>query len=213
MINPLIKNCRTGFHDDVLNRTSHYKKLLESRPKIDTQIDRVYLSHSHKQVGRPNDDGKGEENLRILRKLMAIERESSRYRTESSNFPASPKKTLKNYYRERQRSLMVSEDNVRLLKKIGSIESDISLKKLDAFHHGARRHPRNADELKKVTMIDDFYYKSFRVEQFRGRIESKMERLNNKRLKEKNKQQNRYRYETLNAYEELKASVNGTQQS
>lgn len=33
----------------------------------------------------------------------------------------NPKKTLKNYYKERQKSLMISEDNVRLLKKIETV--------------------------------------------------------------------------------------------
>jgi hypothetical protein len=52
MINPLIKNCRTGFHDDILNRTSHYKKLLETKSKIDNQMDKIYLSASNKEMNR-----------------------------------------------------------------------------------------------------------------------------------------------------------------
>ena len=50
MINPHIKNCRTGFHDDILNRTAHYKKLLESKAKTNTKLDKLYLSNSNKQL-------------------------------------------------------------------------------------------------------------------------------------------------------------------
>lgn len=52
MINPLIKNCRTGFHDDILNRTSHYKKLLSTKPKVDTQIDKIYMSNISKKTNK-----------------------------------------------------------------------------------------------------------------------------------------------------------------
>jgi hypothetical protein len=47
MINPLIKNCRTGFHDDILNRTSHYLRLLQSKSTIDNQLDKIYRHRSH----------------------------------------------------------------------------------------------------------------------------------------------------------------------
>ncbi len=55
MINPLIKNCRTGFHDDILNRTSHYKKLLSTKSKIDTQIDKIYMSNVNKKINKSRD--------------------------------------------------------------------------------------------------------------------------------------------------------------
>lgn len=82
MINPLIKNCRTGFHDDILNRTSHYKKLLESKPKVDNQIDKIYLSASNKQINREANSSTEGDNLRIFKKLMTISRKSPRYKTE-----------------------------------------------------------------------------------------------------------------------------------
>lgn len=82
MINPLIKNCRTGFHDDILNRTSHYKKLLESKPKIDNQIDKIYLSATHKQVNRETNSNTEEDNMRIFKKLLTISRKSPRYKTD-----------------------------------------------------------------------------------------------------------------------------------
>lgn len=75
----------------------------------------------------------------------------------------NPKKTLKNYYKERQKSLMISEDNVRLLKKIESVESDFSMKKLESCLPSPKIKKKNADELKKINMIDDLYYKSFRM--------------------------------------------------
>ena len=67
---------------------------------------------------------------------------------------------------------MISEDNVRLLKKIETVESDFSMKKLESCLPSPKK--KNADELKKINMIDDLYYKSFRMELFRGRIESKL---------------------------------------
>lgn len=82
MINPLIKNCRTGFHDDILNRTSHYNKLLQSKPKVDNQIDKIYLSVSHKQVNRDPNFISEEDNMRIFRKLLNISRKSPRYKTD-----------------------------------------------------------------------------------------------------------------------------------
>ncbi len=56
MINPLIKNCRTGFHDDILNRTSHYKKLLSTKAKVDTQIDKIYMSSISKKTNKSHDE-------------------------------------------------------------------------------------------------------------------------------------------------------------
>ena len=41
-MNPFIKNCRTGFYDDILNRTSHYCKLLLSKTTINNKIDTDY---------------------------------------------------------------------------------------------------------------------------------------------------------------------------
>lgn len=41
-MNPFIKNCRTGFYDDILNRTSHYCKLLLSKTTINNKMDTDY---------------------------------------------------------------------------------------------------------------------------------------------------------------------------
>lgn len=171
MINPLIKNCRTGFHDDILNRTSHYKKLLQTRPKIDNQLDKIYMSTSNKQTSKELDLTLGDDNMRIFKKLLAIERKTPRYKTDGVLIDQNQKKSLKNYYRERQKSLMISEDNIRLLKKIENVESDFSLKKLEARNPSyTKKTSSNGEELKKIRLLDDFYYKSFRMEMFRGRI-------------------------------------------
>ena len=43
-MNPLLKNCRTGYHDDILHRTSHYNKLLRSKPSIMNKQGHNYIS-------------------------------------------------------------------------------------------------------------------------------------------------------------------------
>lgn len=43
-MNPFIKNCRTGYHDDILNRTSHYLKLLNTKSSIINRQQHNYLS-------------------------------------------------------------------------------------------------------------------------------------------------------------------------
>lgn len=48
------------------------------------------------------------------------------------------------------------------------------MKKLESCLPSPKFKKKNADELKKINMIDDLYYKSFRMELFRGRIESKL---------------------------------------
>lgn len=99
MINPLIKNCRTGYQDDILNRNSHYKKLLSTKPKIDNKLDKIYLSASNKQMNRELDSNNDEDNLRIFKKLVTIAKKSPRYKTDSINVDHNYKKTLKNYFK------------------------------------------------------------------------------------------------------------------
>lgn len=42
-MNPFIKNCRTGYHDDILNRTSHYLKLLNTKSSVINRQQHNYL--------------------------------------------------------------------------------------------------------------------------------------------------------------------------
>lgn len=79
------------------------------------------------------------------------------------------------------------------------------MKKLESCLPSPKK--KNGDELKKINMIDDLYYKSFRMELFRGRIESKLEGLSSKRMKDNNRKQKRFRFQALNAYESLRADV------
>ena len=46
MINPHIKNQRTGVHSDIQNRSVHYLKLLETKPLVDN-------SWNKKEVKKP----------------------------------------------------------------------------------------------------------------------------------------------------------------
>lgn len=50
MLNPLIKNCRTGFHEDLLNRNAHYNKLTQIKTSIDNKNNYRYASHSNKKI-------------------------------------------------------------------------------------------------------------------------------------------------------------------
>ena len=51
-MNPFIKNPRTAFHDDILNRTAHYCRLLSTKPTISNKQDNKYaylLKQKNKQ--------------------------------------------------------------------------------------------------------------------------------------------------------------------
>ena len=49
------------------------------------------------------------------------------------NEETSLKGSLKNPYRERQKERQIAEDNVRLLKKINSVNSEVSQGKISEF--------------------------------------------------------------------------------
>lgn len=38
LTNPFIKNCRTGIHEDLFNRSWHYKKILSSKSLLDNKL-------------------------------------------------------------------------------------------------------------------------------------------------------------------------------
>ena len=128
-MNPFIKNCRTGFHEDLLNRTSHYCKLLLTRTTIDN---RVNNSHSYllKQKGQEARDSRRlQQNKELMKSLIEIDRKAGTYRSFSVD-PPIYKKTMKNKYRERLKTESISEENVRLYRKLVTQETDFSPKKL-----------------------------------------------------------------------------------
>ena len=58
-----------------------------------------------------------------------MERKSNRNVTESDKYQPS----LKNRYVEYQKELSIADDNIKMLRRIGTIESDLSKKKMKAF--------------------------------------------------------------------------------
>jgi hypothetical protein len=81
---------------------------------------------SRSRLAQSLERSRNEDNLRLMSKIVKIERRSVRYQTEESK-----KKSLKNPYKEYQKQLNISEDNIKIMKKLGSIESDLSKKKMD----------------------------------------------------------------------------------
>ena len=80
MINPHIKNQRTGFHEDIFNRSSHYLKLINSKSKIDNNWARGSLKASYRNTcQRSQELTRAEDNLRLMRKIIDIERRPVRY--------------------------------------------------------------------------------------------------------------------------------------
>jgi hypothetical protein len=82
MINPHIKNKRTGFHEDILNRSAHYMKLINSRAAVDS----VWTKGSLKAPLRNNvqecvEISRAENNLRLMNKILNIEKRNTRYDT------------------------------------------------------------------------------------------------------------------------------------
>lgn len=128
MINPLLKNPRTGFHSDVLDRSAHYMKLLHSKPEVDHCWGKGELSRpSRSRLARSVEYSRNEDNIRLMSKIVNIEKRSKRYETEESQ----TKKSLKNRFREYQRDLAISEDNIKMMKKLDKVESGLSKKKMD----------------------------------------------------------------------------------
>lgn len=86
MINPLLKNPRTGFHQDVLNRSSHYMKVINSKPEVDNFWNKGELRvPSKSRIQRSSEYYKNEDNLRLMSKIFTIERRQLRYHTEIGN--------------------------------------------------------------------------------------------------------------------------------
>lgn len=73
-MNPYIKNCRTGCHDDILNRTSHYCKLLNTRSTIDNRHRDNYLSLLSQNSKKSEETRRLSSNLKIMRSIFEIER-------------------------------------------------------------------------------------------------------------------------------------------
>jgi hypothetical protein len=82
MINPLLKNQRTGFHEDIFNRSSHYLKLINSKSKIDNNWAKGSLKVPNRNTcQRSQELIQAEDNLRLMKKIIDIERRPVHYQT------------------------------------------------------------------------------------------------------------------------------------
>ena len=83
-MNPFIKNNRTGFYDDILNRTSHYCKILLTRTTIHNKMDKDYgFLLEDPKFKKETEVKRLKSNDELMRSLIKIERKSNRYKTES----------------------------------------------------------------------------------------------------------------------------------
>lgn len=120
-MNPYIKNCRTGFHDDILNRTSHYLKLLSSKSSISNRLNHNYLFLLKQNRSKELNEARVSGNLKLMNSLIDIDRRMSTYAVESDRNPARRKASMKTDYEVRQKQLSLSKDNLRLYKKLTCI--------------------------------------------------------------------------------------------
>ena len=81
-MHPLIPHQRTGYHQDLLHRTSHYLGLLNSKPTVSSHLDnRSYLDllGRNKKLQKQQHAKRRAENDKLLNALSKIERTSKRY--------------------------------------------------------------------------------------------------------------------------------------
>lgn len=81
-MNPYIKNCRTGFHDDILNRTAHYLKLLTTKSTIANSHPQNYLALLAPN-NKAQEQARQAANLLLANSLISIDRKSSPYHPQS----------------------------------------------------------------------------------------------------------------------------------
>lgn len=92
-------------------------RLINSKPEVDNSWGKIgHRVPTRSRLGRSLEQSKDYENLMLMNKIMNIERRSIRYQTEEAK-----KKSLKNPYKEYQKQLNISEDNVKIMKKLGNV--------------------------------------------------------------------------------------------
>ena len=82
-MNPFIKNCRTGFHEDLLNRTSHYCKLLLTNTAIDNKLDNSHRYLLKQKGHEARESRRLQQNRNLVKSLIDIDRKSGTYRSFS----------------------------------------------------------------------------------------------------------------------------------
>lgn len=62
------------------------------------------------------------------------------------------------------------------MRKLGSIESDLSKKKMDQFSNDMKKYSKlGRSSLKHAAIIDDMFYRNFKIELVRNRAETSAE--------------------------------------
>ena len=99
-MNPFLKNCRTGFHEDILNRTAHYCKLISTKTTINNSLKDKY-SYLLEQEGQKGEASRrAQTNDHLIKSLIDIDRKSYRHKSIGSSEPTR-KKSLKNEFLEK----------------------------------------------------------------------------------------------------------------
>jgi hypothetical protein len=86
--------------------------------------------------------------------------------------------SLKNRYIEYQKELSIAEENIRMLRRMGQIESDLSKRKMRDFSREMGRYGKIARQSSKnIEVIDQLFYRQFKRQMLQ---EGKPERTSNK---------------------------------
>jgi hypothetical protein len=101
-MNPFIKNCRTGYHDDILNRTSHYLKLLTTKSCLNNRQDRNYLSLLSQNLKKQSNQQRIRSNLQLMKSLVQISHQTSTYAINTDR-NIRKRNTLKNPFEEKEK--------------------------------------------------------------------------------------------------------------
>lgn len=101
-MNPFIKNCRTGYHDDILNRTSHYLKLLTTKSCLNNRQDHNYLSLLSQNLKKQSNQERIRSNLQLMKSLVQISHQTSTYAINTDR-NVRKRNTLKNPFEEKEK--------------------------------------------------------------------------------------------------------------
>ena len=99
-MNPFIKNCRTGYHDDILNRTSHYLKLLTTKSCLNNRQDNNYLSLLSQNLKKQSNQQRIRSNLQLMKSLVQISNQTSTFAINTDR-NVRKRNTLKNPFEEK----------------------------------------------------------------------------------------------------------------
>lgn len=112
-MNPFIKNCRTGYHDDILNRTSHYLKLLTTKSCLNNRQDHNYLSLLSQNLKKQSNQQRIRSNLQLMKSLVQISNQTSTFAINTDR-NVRKRNTLKNPFEEKEKELCLNKDNSRI---------------------------------------------------------------------------------------------------